>query len=174
MGEKKQLPREEMDKWALMIINGEKTEDEVVKELGFTDHAAKPRVHYWVVSYLRRNNMEMKVNNKELTTPELKDKVAKLYLEEGKSANEVCREYKLSTFTIKKWVKEYQDRKESGELSTLEVQNWPHEEISDELKQEMLEYYNENGKNVMKTAKYFHRNYNQVLYMIRREEGAAE
>ena len=95
MGEKKQLPREEMDKWALMIINGEKTEDEVVKELGFTDHAAKPRVHYWVVSYLRRNNMEMKVNNKELTTPELKDKVAKLYLEEGKSANELCREYKL-------------------------------------------------------------------------------
>ena len=44
----------------------------------------------------------------------------------------------------------------------------------DELKQEMLEYYNENGKNVMKTAKYFHKNYNQVLYMIRREEGAAE
>lgn len=44
-------------------------------------------------------------------TPEYKDYVAKLIVEENRVAKQLCRELDLSVGTVAGWVKKYRDRK---------------------------------------------------------------
>lgn len=163
MGFNNKVSVEEKVKYINEYLKGEIT----IMAIASVTDCHRGEVMKWVNRY-QALGVEGLQPKKRLYTKELKDQVAREYLE-GKGSYEVLsNKYDLSSSSVvMDWVKKYQSKEGNLGFNPEKKKEYPKKKLTIEDKREIVKYYFDNGKSLIKTSNYFQIYYHQIDYVIK-------